>query len=436
MELVEERCSQCNFYKCNIHSLSINNFSDNILKCNCSFMDYIWKIKNRNAFKIYVELLMIYMDENDNDYKIDKEIEKLIYSVFNKKDIILINDKEEISNEFKDMNHNIQNKVNNKHNPMESDNSNNKDDEGKKKRIELNYSNINDEKKLFHENDETINGNYLAFRVIKTWLSDNLNNLYGKKLNLILNKLNWYLECFMFGANEISENKLNEFNPLSYDSMNIRINNLLIKFKRKEIKLNKILNEIEIYLNVIKYSEETYSKIIFVLGSFYMHIFYQNYIQSSDSLENRIKYLNIFDYFNSNYLIQLISYNKSWLNTKYNLTTDISITGVKRIKFSNNNNNNNIFNKYLINLKNILNNEDIKNLLNIPIAEKLFLIFNFVVQHQQNDDEKLINNLNGNRRKSNELIQYIVFIYIKIISLMLRQERKDSSIFFFSGIIK
>jgi len=209
MELVEERCSQCNFYKCNIHSLSINNFSDNILKCNCSFMDYIWKIKNRNAFKIYVELLMIYMDENDNDYKIDKEIEKLIYSVFNKKDIILINDKEEISNEFKDMNHNIQNKVNNKHNPMESDNSNNKDDEGKKKRIELNYSNINDEKKLFHENDETINGNYLAFRVIKTWLSDNLNNLYGKKLNLILNKLNWYLECFMFGANEISENKLN-----------------------------------------------------------------------------------------------------------------------------------------------------------------------------------------------------------------------------------
>jgi len=166
-----------------------------------------------------------------------------------------------------------------------------------------------------------------------------------------------------------------------------------------------------------------------------MHIFYQNYIQSSDSLENRIKYLNIFDYFNSNYLIQLISYNKSWLNTKYNLTTDISITGVKRIKFSNNNNNNNIFNKYLINLKNILNNEDIKNLLNIPIAEKLFLIFNFVVQHQQNDDEKLINNLNGNRRKSNELIQYIVFIYIKIISLMLRQERKDSSIFFFQELL-
>lgn len=218
MELMKKRCNYCNFYKCSIHSLSINGFSQDIFNCNCSFIDYLWKIKNKNAFKIFIELLLIYIEKvnnngNGNNSKIDRTIEKLIYTIFYEKDIILYENNNLISlqaNIIEESKNKIN--INYENNILKNDKNNSNNDlfDSQNNKIKLNYfdKKINGEKASEICIEENINENYIAFKVIKFWLKENLNNLYEKKLNIILNKLNWYLECFLFNSNQISSNEL------------------------------------------------------------------------------------------------------------------------------------------------------------------------------------------------------------------------------------
>jgi len=176
MELIEKRCSQCNFYKCNIHTFPITEISQEILECSCSFMDYIWKIKNKNALEIFIKLLLLYIDDKkENKYKIDGVIEKLVYIVFNKNDVIIFNETKDNSNE-----------------------------EAKK---EYNYNTINNLNNN-EENGGNIDENYYALKMVNFWIKKNLDSISTKKLNYILNKLNWYLQCFIFNSNESLLNEL------------------------------------------------------------------------------------------------------------------------------------------------------------------------------------------------------------------------------------
>jgi len=173
MELIEKRCSHCDFYKCSIHTFPIIEISHEILKCCCSFMDYIWKIKNKNALEIFIKLLLLYIDnKKENKYKIDQIVEKLIFIVFKKNDIIIINETKNISVKEKG---------------KEEDNNEIVD--------------LNNEK-------EYIDGNYYALKTVKSWINENLDSISMKKLNYILNKLNWYLQCYIFDSNESLLNEL------------------------------------------------------------------------------------------------------------------------------------------------------------------------------------------------------------------------------------
>ncbi|OUM64228.1 hypothetical protein PIROE2DRAFT_9070 [Piromyces sp. E2] len=163
MELIDRRCSQCNFYKCNVHTFPIKDFSQQILNCACSLMDYIWKNKNRKTIEIFINLLLLNInDKEKNNFKSEQQIEKLIGVIFSEKEIILLRDKEISSN-------------------VEDIKKNNKSEKG----------------------EALINDNYFTFKIIKSWLKENLNSISLNHLNFILNKLNWYLQCLMFASNEL-----------------------------------------------------------------------------------------------------------------------------------------------------------------------------------------------------------------------------------------
>ncbi|ORX81541.1 hypothetical protein BCR32DRAFT_293216 [Anaeromyces robustus] len=403
MEQFDKRCSQCDFYRCNIHSLPINEISQEFLKCFCSFMDYIWKIKNKTVFKIFVELILQYIDnEKINNYKVDQIIDKLIINVF-KNDVILIND--EITPDISEIPNTVS--TNNKRNSNIINN---------RKFLSL------QEKK---DNKEHMTENYFTFKIFRLWLKENLNRISIKKLNYILNKINWYLDCFIFNSNEELLNELNELNPLSYETLYLKINNLFIKFKHEQIKLKKILNEIEMNLNLIKFSTETYSKVVYTLGAYYMHIFFQWNNKPSNKL---IKFLNIFDFFTLDFLSKLKLYNKKWIESKLVSENNSSYThnsNSKRLKFKNENNND-----YLIHLKDILFDENIESILNLTTAKKLLLLYNYLLylfEHKNPD----INDINDRY-----LIQYILFIYIKIICFMLDKENQKDSLIIYQKLLQ
>jgi len=175
MELIDKRCSQCNFYKCNIHTFLINNINQQILKCVCSLMDYIWKNKNRKAIEIFIKLLLLIVDDKkENNYKIEQLIEKLVFVILNEKDILFINGKE----------------------------------------ISVNEENTNEngdiiKNEVIKDKEKSISEKYITSKIIKSWIKENLNSISFEHLNFILNKLNWYMQCLIFDSNELHLKELN-----------------------------------------------------------------------------------------------------------------------------------------------------------------------------------------------------------------------------------
>ncbi|ORX56475.1 hypothetical protein BCR36DRAFT_345567 [Piromyces finnis] len=175
MDFLGRRCSKCNFYKCNIHTFSFNDFNEQNFKCVCTLTDFIWRNKNKNAIELFIELLLLYInDKKENYYNIKQLIEKLIYTIFSEKDNLLIPSNEISLN-------------------IDSTKGNDKD--------------IIKRNKIGNK-EEFINDNYLAIKTIESWLNENLNSISLEYLNFILNKLNWYLQCFIFNFNELALKEL------------------------------------------------------------------------------------------------------------------------------------------------------------------------------------------------------------------------------------
>jgi len=154
-----------------------------------------------------------------------------------------------------------------------------------------------------------------------------------------------------------------------------------------------------------------------------MHIFFQCNSLSTESSEKMIKFLNIFNYFNINYLTELKVYNQKWINKKFHSQMNsYTNSKSKRIKYTNESVDDN-----LQKLENALYEEDIKGLLNLSISEKLILLYNYIVRSCSADNSDTMSNLStDNLRQNKELIQYILFIYVKIICLLLYKEEQKS----------
>jgi len=165
-----------------------------------------------------------------------------------------------------------------------------------------------------------------------------------------------------------------------------------------------------------------------------MHIFFQS--QSSDSSDKCIKFLNLFDYFNENYLEQLKLFNRKWIDKKCgsNITIfDDDIRSAKRIKYKID-----TFSDHLTNLKNILYDDDIESLMNVPMIEKLFLLYNFINHSFLNNDmdTKTYMPYEKNMKQNRELFQYILFIYSKIVCLLLIKENSEVSLIFLQELLQ
>ncbi|ORX56476.1 hypothetical protein BCR36DRAFT_345568 [Piromyces finnis] len=165
-----------------------------------------------------------------------------------------------------------------------------------------------------------------------------------------------------------------------------------------------------------------------------MHIFFQCNSLSASS-EKIIKILNFFDYFSVDYLRELKIYNQEWIKKRLNTQIKFHNSHTnpkKRIKYTNAS-----IDDRLLKLENVLYEEGIKGLLSLSTTEKLILLYNYIIgPYLNNNQDKIYNYSVDNSQQNKESIQYILFLYIKILSTLLNEEEQKPTLMFMQELLE